>query len=88
LGDIAIPFRAPRALVSFVQVTPSLGVTLLAVAHRQGHQQHHEHDRNRDNDHDHTGAQRKYDTKGSAQIPVPFLDAQTAVEARRGERSR
>jgi len=85
LGDIAIPFCAPPcALVSFVQVTPSLGVTLLAVAYRQGHQQHHEHDRNRDNDHDHTGAHREYDTK-QCSIPVSFLDAQTAVEARSGE---
>ena len=59
---------APRALVGFIQVTPSLGVTLLAVTHRQGHQQHHEHDRDRDNDHDHTGADREHGDKGSAQI--------------------
>lgn len=69
LGDIAIPLRAPRALVGFIQVTPSLGVTLLAVAHRQGHQQHYEHDRDRDNDHDRTGADREHGDKGSAQIP-------------------
>ena len=55
--------------MGFVQVAASFGLTLLAVAHRQGHQQHHEYDHDRDNDDDHTGADREHGDKGSTQIP-------------------
>jgi hypothetical protein len=65
LGGIPIPFSARRALVGFVQIAPSLGMTLLAVAYRPGHQQGHEHDG--DNDDDHTFADREHSEKGGTQ---------------------
>jgi fatty acid desaturase len=74
LGGIAIPFSPRGALMGFVQVAPSFGLTLQAVAHRHGHQQHHEYDRDRDNDHDHARADREHGDKGGTQIPVSFLD--------------
>jgi hypothetical protein len=71
LGDIAIPFRALRSLVSFAQVSPRrvapLCPTFLATTHRRRHDQHEEHDCDRDDDNDDTGTHRKHGDKGAAQ---------------------